>query len=102
MQVVPANDERAGHLGGYDPAGQDAPTDGNVTSEGALLVWRFRPDRSFTTVIVKDQLEDVPMYVPLIASEGVLNPRPTSLYHRFSFVDTFFPPALVHNENQIP
>lgn len=26
------------------------------------------------------------MYVPLIASVGVLNPRPTSLYHRLPFV----------------
>lgn len=26
-----------------------------------------------------------------MASEGVLNPRPTSLYQRFSFVATFFP-----------
>lgn len=40
-----------------------------------------------------DECIDIPMYVPWIASEGVLNPRPTSLYHRFSFVATFLPPS---------
>jgi hypothetical protein len=29
-----------------------------------------------------------------MASEGVLNPKPTSLYHRFSFVAIFFPPSM--------
>ena len=28
-----------------------------------------------------------------MASEGVLNPKPTSLYHRLSFVAIFFPPS---------
>jgi hypothetical protein len=32
------------------------------------------------------------MYVPLMASAGVLKPRPTSLYQRFSLVETFLPP----------
>lgn len=35
------------------------------------------------------------MYAPLIASLGVLKPRPTSLYHLFSFVATFFPARIV-------
>lgn len=37
------------------------------------------------------------MYVPLMASVGVLKPSPTSLYHLFSFVATFFPPAKIQD-----
>jgi hypothetical protein len=33
-----------------------------------------------------------------MASAGVLNPRPTSLYHRFSLVATFLPTAPYHSE----
>jgi hypothetical protein len=39
------------------------------------------------------QRAHAPIKVPFIASGGVLNPRPTSLYQRLSFVDTFFPPV---------
>jgi hypothetical protein len=42
---------------------------------------------------------DAPIYVPLIASEGVLNPRPTSLYHLFSFVAIFLPASRILHEN---
>lgn len=38
VEVVTADDECAVHLGGDDSAGEDTATDGNETSEGALLV----------------------------------------------------------------
>jgi hypothetical protein len=34
-----------------------------------------------------------------MASDGVLKPRPTSLYHRFSLVAIFLPPAEVYAQN---
>ena len=37
-EVVPADDDGALHLGGDDKSLQDLTTDGNITSEGALLV----------------------------------------------------------------
>ena len=39
VEVVPADDEGAGHLGRDDTAGEDTATDGDVASEGALLVY---------------------------------------------------------------
>ena len=39
MEVVAADDDGAGHLGGDDTAGEDAATDRDLTSEGALLVY---------------------------------------------------------------
>ena len=39
----------------------------------------------------------IPIYVPLMASAGVLKPSPTSLYHLFSFVAIFFPPAKIQD-----
>ena len=38
VEVVPTDDDGTGHLGGNDTAGQDTAADGDVTSEGALLV----------------------------------------------------------------
>ena len=38
VEVVPADDEGAVHFGGDDLASQDTATDGDVASEGALLV----------------------------------------------------------------
>lgn len=38
VQVFAADDDGSVHLGGNDGAGQDTATDGNETSEGALLV----------------------------------------------------------------
>ncbi len=38
VEVVPANDDRAVHFRGDDTAGEDTATDGDVTSERALLV----------------------------------------------------------------
>lgn len=38
MKVVPPYDDGAGHLCRNDTAGQDAATDRNIASEGALLV----------------------------------------------------------------
>lgn len=38
-EVVPADDDGAGHLAGRDDlAGEDATTDGDIAGEGALLV----------------------------------------------------------------
>ena len=39
VEVIPADNEGAGHLGRYNTASQDASTDGDVTSERALLVY---------------------------------------------------------------
>ncbi len=38
VQVLAADDESTVHLGGDDGAGKDTATDGDETSEGALLV----------------------------------------------------------------
>lgn len=38
VQVLAADDESTVHLGGDDGAGEDTATDGDETSEGALLV----------------------------------------------------------------
>lgn len=38
VQVVPADDDSAGHLRGDDTAGEDATADGDLTGERALLV----------------------------------------------------------------
>lgn len=39
VEIVPSDDDGTGHFGGNDLAGQDTPTNRDVTSEGALLVW---------------------------------------------------------------
>jgi len=39
VEVVPADDNGTGHFGGNNLSGEDAATDGDVTSEGALLVY---------------------------------------------------------------
>ena len=39
VEVVAADDEGAGHLRRDDTTSQDAATDGDLASEGALLVW---------------------------------------------------------------
>ena len=38
MEVVSSDDDSPVHLGGNDLSGKDAATDGNIASEGALLV----------------------------------------------------------------
>ena len=40
VEVFTADDEGTVHLGGHNGAGQDTATDGNLASEGALLVCR--------------------------------------------------------------
>lgn len=40
MEVVPSDNESAVHFGGDDLASQDTATDGDLTGEGALLVWK--------------------------------------------------------------
>ncbi len=39
MEVVPADDECAGHLGTDTTTGQDTSTNGDIAGEGALLVY---------------------------------------------------------------
>ena len=39
VEVFTADDDGTVHLGRDDTAGQDTATDGDHTSEGALLVW---------------------------------------------------------------
>lgn len=39
VQVLPANDHSAGHLGRHNLAGQQTATDRHKTGPGALLVW---------------------------------------------------------------
>ena len=39
MEVVPPDNDGAGHLRRNDAAGQDTTANGNVAGEGALLVW---------------------------------------------------------------
>lgn len=41
VKVLAADDESAVHLGGNDGAGEDTATDGDQTSERALLVYRW-------------------------------------------------------------
>jgi hypothetical protein len=38
VEVVTADDESTGHLGGDNTASEDTTTDGDITGEGALLV----------------------------------------------------------------
>lgn len=38
MEVISADDDGAIHLGRFDTAGKDASTDGDITSEWALVV----------------------------------------------------------------
>lgn len=38
MEVVPSDDNGAGHFGGNNFAGQDTATDGDFTSEWAFLI----------------------------------------------------------------
>lgn len=38
VEVVPSDDESAGHFGGHNLASQDTATDGHIAGEGALLV----------------------------------------------------------------
>ena len=42
MEVVPTDDNGTVHFGGYNLAGKNTSTDGDVTSEGALLVCTIR------------------------------------------------------------
>ena len=39
VEVVPADDNRTRHLGGDDTASEDAAADGDLTGEGALLIY---------------------------------------------------------------
>lgn len=62
VEVFTADDDGTVHLGGDDTAGQDTATDGNLTSEGALLVcW----------VEISDSFSSNAMSRNLIRSRGV-------------------------------
>ena len=67
MEVVTADNDGARHLGGNDTASEDTATDGDVASEGALLVC-FLCEYRYSN---REQ-GHAPMYVPVIASLGVL------------------------------
>ena len=45
VEVFTADDESTVHLGGNNGTGQDTTTDGDLTSEGALLVYRTQMNR---------------------------------------------------------
>lgn len=89
MEIISSDDDCSVHFGGDDTSSKDTTTDRNLASERALLVW-WRG-----SVLAKSAFLWIywPIYVPFIASCGVLYPRPMSLYHRLSRVTTFFPPA---------
>lgn len=96
MEIVPSDDDRAIHFGRNDLASQDATTDRDITSEGAFFVCFVISPISvlaFSCPALQPTKTKInaPIYVPLMASEGVLNPRPISLNHRFSLVATFLP-----------
>lgn len=42
VEIVSANDNRAGHFGGDNTSSQDTTTDGDISSERALLVYMNR------------------------------------------------------------
>jgi hypothetical protein len=127
VEVIPTDDQSTMHLGRDDGACQDTATDGDETSEGALLVYRLEPRISEKVPAIstksspplphllvpelrrilqnRPQVQpvpplsltfssqhhpvaensriprDKPMKEPSMAVLGVLNPRPTSLYH---------------------
>jgi hypothetical protein len=62
-----------------------SPVKGHFLSSNPNSTCQFERGKAFMK-------SNAPIYVPLIASAGVLKPRPTSLYHRFSFVAIFLPP----------
>lgn len=41
MQVISSDDDGVGHLDRVDHPSQNTSTDGDVTGEGAFLVWQF-------------------------------------------------------------
>lgn len=56
-------------------------------------------NRSLRSTFYQNMVMNAPIYMSLIASDGVLNPRPTSLYHLFSFVEIFLPAYRTLYEN---
>jgi hypothetical protein len=91
VEVLATDDDGTVHLGGDDGAGEDTTADGDEAGEGALLVWSITlsdlkswPAQSSmpASAGLQPGTENaIPMYFPSIAVLGVLNPRPTSLYH---------------------
>jgi hypothetical protein len=63
IEIVPADDNGPLHLHLRDDTRQDPTSDGDITSEGAFLVY----------------------VVPSMASLGILKPRPIFLYYQGSF-----------------
>lgn len=73
--VLPNNDSTVHFCRDYNSR-KNTATDRDLTSERTFLVYSLGT--------VGGDL-GVPMYVPSIASLGVLKPRPMSLYHLFDF-----------------
>ena len=63
IEIVPADDNGPLHLHLRDDTRQDPTSDGDISSEGAFLVY----------------------VVPSMASLGILKPRPIFLYYQGSF-----------------
>jgi hypothetical protein len=101
MEILAADDKSSVHFGGNDFAGQNSASNRNHSSEGAFLVCqdsesvmdhsskaqepvqsKLLGSPSITTAILLIRRGVVPIYDPVIASFGVLKPRPMSLYHR--------------------
>lgn len=91
MQVIPPNNNSTCHLCGHNLSSQNTTTNRNVTSEWTLLIYL---ELMFKLQYHLRESSNRPMYVPLMASVGVLKPKPTSLNHRLSFVAIFRPPKI--------
>lgn len=117
VQVLATEDDGVGHLaGGVDDTGEDTATDGDIAGEGALLVnvgavdglWmlvcsnvgmggsllvlRSAANPLYWTPSNSLQNPTKPPIPSCYSPEGVLKPRPTSLYQRLVLVAIFLPP----------
>jgi hypothetical protein len=70
------NDDSTMHFSRDHNSRENTTTNRNLTSERTFLVY----------TVSNLWMQGVPIYVPSMASFGVLKPRPTSLYHLFDFV----------------
>jgi len=85
MEVITSDDNGPLHLHLLNDTGEDATTDGNVTSEWAFLVDVGSFDR-LQRKKVKIQELIIESFAVSVTSRGVLNPRPTlRWYLRFFF-----------------
>jgi hypothetical protein len=56
VEVFTADDDGTVHLGGDDTAGKDTTTDGNETSEGALLVCSIEVSNPILSLIDQERV----------------------------------------------